>query len=231
MRRKILRIFVRLFIFVFTRLEVNGLDYVPLSGGSMVTINHLGRLDGVLLFAVVRRDDITGWVAEKYRKIPLLSFLVNVVDAIWVDRNRGDHTAIRIANDYLKAGWMFGVSPEGTRSQTGAMTEAKQGVTYIAAKAGVPIIPAAITGTEVVQRNLIRLRRPKLTISFGEPFILPPLERATRAEALQEGTDEIMCRMAALLPEKYRGFYSEHPRLKELLVKGPKQVNFLYNSG
>ncbi|MBW8010201.1 MAG: 1-acyl-sn-glycerol-3-phosphate acyltransferase [Chloroflexi bacterium] len=222
MARKIIFIIVKIFMRVFTRIEVDGLENVPLSGASILTINHLGRLDVFLVFSVVKRDDLTGWVAEKYRKIPLIPFLVKAVNGIWIDRERGDHTAIRHAEDYLKANWMLGFSPEGTRSYTGTMQEAKQGVAYIAAKTSALIVPTAITGTELAQKEILHLRRPKLTLCFGEPFTLPLLERATRADSLKKGTDEIMCRIAALLPEKYRGFYSEHSRLKELLVKGAK---------
>ena len=161
-------------------------------------------------------------MAEKYSNIPLIPLLVKAVNGIWLDRERGDHRAIRHAEGYLNANWMLGVSPGATRSQTGTMQEAKQGVAYIAAKTSVPIIPTAITGTEAAQRQILRLGRPKLTLRFGEPFTLPALERAMRANALQKGTDEIMGRIAALLPEKYHGFYSAHSRLKELQMKGAK---------
>jgi 1-acyl-sn-glycerol-3-phosphate acyltransferase len=59
-----------------------------------------------------------------------------------------------------------------------------------------------------------------LTIRFGEAFTLPPLEREKRDAQLQAGIDEIMCRIAALLPESYRGVYAGYPRVKELVGKG-----------
>jgi 1-acyl-sn-glycerol-3-phosphate acyltransferase len=63
------------------------------------------------------------------------------------------------------------------------------------------------------------LRRPHITINIGSMFNLPPLpaEGQGRAEALKTDTDEIMCRIAALLPEENRGFYADHPRLKAIL--------------
>jgi 1-acyl-sn-glycerol-3-phosphate acyltransferase len=54
----------------------------------------------------------------------------------------------------------------------------------------------------------------------GEPFIVEIPKGRGREQAMREATDEIMCRIAVELPEKYRGFYAEHPRLKELLKKG-----------
>ena len=58
-----------------------------------------------------------------------------------------------------------------------------------------------------------------VTITFGQPFALPDIPRNDREAFLTEQTDEIMCRIAAMLPESYRGYYSEFPRLKELLQK------------
>jgi 1-acyl-sn-glycerol-3-phosphate acyltransferase len=56
-----------------------------------------------------------------------------------------------------------------------------------------------------------------MTVNIGKPFTLPPLPRENRDQVLQEYTDEIMCRIAALIPEKYWGVYKDHPRLHELV--------------
>ncbi len=66
-------------------------------------------------------------------------------------------------------------------------------------------------------RQLLRLRRPRITIRYGEPFWLESIDRANREACLQRNTDEIMCRIAAMLPPQYRGAYADHPRLMELL--------------
>ncbi|MBT7074202.1 MAG: hypothetical protein HN922_04765, partial [Anaerolineae bacterium] len=66
--------------------------------------------------------------------------------------------------------------------------------------------------------NLKRFKRTKVTVTVGKAFTLPPLPRKNKDEALKEYTDEIMCRIGAMLPEKNRGVYAKHPRLKELLT-------------
>ena len=113
------------------------------------------------------------------------------------------------------------IAPEGTRSRVGSLIEGKPGVAYLAARSGFPVVPAVITGTEdkAILANLKRLRKSDITLTAGEPFIVPPLPNKDRNAALQKYTDEIMCRMAALLPARYRGVYAEHPRLKELLAQ------------
>jgi 1-acyl-sn-glycerol-3-phosphate acyltransferase len=142
-----------------------------------------------------------------------------MLNVIWVDRFNADFSAIREALSRLKKGGALVLAPEGTRSKTGALIEGRPGISYLAAKAGVPIVPVAIVGSEdkVVVSYLKRLRRAPITIRIGEPFTLPPVPVKDREAALQQYTDEIMCRIAALLPVEYRGVYTDHPRLKELL--------------
>jgi len=113
---------------------------------------------------------------------------------------------------------------EALEARLGALIEAKPGVSYLASKLKRPIVPVAIVGTEdkVLFGNLKKLRRSHFTITASPAFTLPPIPRENRDEVLKQYTDEIMSHIAALLPEKYRGFYAEHPRLKELLASQQK---------
>jgi len=125
----------------------------------------------------------------------------------------------------MEGGKCLIISPEGTRSRLGSLIEGKPGVAYLAARSGFPVIPVAVTGTEdkVILGNLKRLRKSSVTLTGGKQFVIPPLPKTNRDAALQKSTDEIMCRIAALLPERYRGVYAEHPRLKELLQQKERQ--------
>jgi len=80
------------------------------------------------------------------------------------------------------------------------------------------VIPVAVTGTEdeLVLDQLKRLKRANVRVRVGRPFYLPRPKGQDREAILERNTDEIMCRIAALLPESYRGVYSDHPRLREL---------------
>jgi len=79
------------------------------------------------------------------------------------------------------------------------------------------VLPTAVFGTENAVSQVLRLRRPKMTIHFDKPLKFPPIDRSHRDETLQRNMDEIMCRIAALIPPAYWGAYADHPRLKELL--------------
>jgi 1-acyl-sn-glycerol-3-phosphate acyltransferase len=82
------------------------------------------------------------------------------------------------------------------------------------------VIPVAVTGTEDrnVIENLKRFRRTKIVVRVGKPFNIEIPKGRGREQAMREATNEIMCRIGVMLPERYRGFYADHPRLKELLA-------------
>jgi len=217
MVRRILHWGIGFLFKVLSRLEVVGLENVPSTGGMILATNHLSILDPPLVFAVVDRKDATALTADKYKKNPLFRWLVEAVDGIWINREEADFGALREARAYLQGGGMLGIAPEGTRSHTGGMIPVKTGIAFLASQACVPVLPVAITGTESVLNQLKRLHRPRIKIQFGVPFDLPPINRKSREADLQRNTDEIMCRIAVMLPEQYRGVYVEHSRLKELV--------------
>lgn len=208
-------------IFLFrslSRLEVRGREHIPPQGGCLLVGNHLGIIDGPLFIAVIPRLDATGLAARKHQDNPLFRWVVEQANGIWISQDSSDLKALRAAAEYLQQGGLLGIAPEGTRSPTGELIEGKPGAAFLAARAGdIPILPTAVTGTEDALQQLFRLRRPRITITFGQTFKLPPLDPKNRAASLEKNTDEMMCRIAALLPPAYRGVYGDHPRLHELL--------------
>ncbi len=122
----------------------------------------------------------------------------------------------------LRQGGVLAIAPEGTRSRTGTLIQARPGGIYLAWKAGVPILPVALTGTQdaLVKDNLKHFRRLQIKATAGAAFRLPQEARGKdRDELLQEYTDEVMCRIAVLLPEEMRGVYAGHSRLNDILNK------------
>jgi 1-acyl-sn-glycerol-3-phosphate acyltransferase len=139
---------------------------------------------------------------------------------IFIDRYNPDIHALRQILRRMDEGQVLIIAPEGTRSRNEKMAEGRSGVSYLAAKSQFPVIPVALAGTEdrVFFSNLKRLKRTKVTVTVGKAFTLPPLPKKNKDEALKKYTDEIMCKIAVMLPEKNRGFYAEHQKLKELLA-------------
>jgi len=217
---RILRFLIRILLRLVARIEIRGKENVPLTGGMIISSNHIGILDIIMVYYGIERTDIFIPVAEKWEKYGWIKWLGNQLNFLFIDRYNPDLKAMRKMINLMKEGKCLVIAPEGTRSRTGGLNEGKPGVAFLAARSGFPVIPVAITGTEdkVLLGNVKRLRRSNVTLTGGKQFVIPPLPKKNRDEALQNYTDEIMCRMAAILPERYRGVYAEHPRLKELLA-------------
>jgi 1-acyl-sn-glycerol-3-phosphate acyltransferase len=218
MKYETLRSIVRFLMKLITDIEVNGLEKLP-EGNVIVAANHLGRLDTAALLCILDREDIIMPVAEKYKNHPLYGAIGRAANAIWLNRFDADYSAFRQILDRMKQGGLLVIAPEGTRSKTEALQEGKMGVAFLASKSGYPVLPVAVTGTEdrLIVENLKHFRRSKITATAADLFYIDIPKGKGREEAMRQATDEIMCQIAALLPENYRGVYADHPRLKELL--------------
>ena len=227
MRLKVTRFIIRILLHVLTQVECHGKENIPdnLNGGNfIIAANHLGLVDAFLPFYILDHNNLVLLVGEKWEKMAIMRWLWHQLNFIFVDRFNPDIKAIRAVISRMKKGEALVITPEGTRSKVGHLIDGKPGVSYLAAKMGYPLVPVGIHGTydEIFFPQLKRLHRPHITIQIGQKFNLPPLpaEGQERDEALKADTDEIMCRIAALLPEESRGVYAEHPRLKALVGGG-----------
>ena len=219
MMLRALRFLIRILLNGIARFEIRGKEYVPPTGGMILASNHIGILDIVMVYFAIDRTDLFIPVAEKWEKIGWIRWLGKHLNFLFVDRYNPDLKAMREMIALMEQGNCLIIAQEGTRSRIGSLIEGKPGVAYLAARSGFPIIPVGITGTEdkAILANIKRFRKSTITLSGAKPFTIPPLPKDNRDAALKNATDEIMCQIAALLPEKYRGVYAEHPRLKELL--------------
>ena len=220
MKYKTLRSIVRFIMNIIADVEIHGTEKLP-QGNVIIAANHLGRLDTATLLYILDREDLIMPVAEKYKNHPLYGAIGRAANAIWLNRFEADYSALREILTRMEKGGMLVIAPEGTRSKTEALQEAKLGVAFLASKSGYPVLPVAVTGTEdrSIVENLKHFRRSKIVVRAGDAFKIEIPKGKGREQAMREATDEIMCQIGALLPEKYRGVYAEHPRLKELLNK------------
>jgi 1-acyl-sn-glycerol-3-phosphate acyltransferase len=225
MRLKFTRFLIRFLLRLLTRLEVRGRENIPTASNFIIAANHIGLVDAFLPFYIINNTNLVLLVGEKWEKLRIMRWLGRGLNFLFVDRFNPDLKAIREVIMRMKHGEILVITPEGTRSKVGYLIEGKPGVSYLAAKMDYPLTPVGISGTfdKVFFGQLKRLHRPHIIVSVGPAFSLPPLptDAQDRDEALKTDTDEIMCRIAALLPQEQRGVYADHPRLKELLVDHP----------
>ena len=202
-----------------TRTTFLGVENIPVEGGILIACNHMSRMDIPVLFITPKRPEMTALITTKYLKYPLLRWFIVTAEGIWLDRETADFSAFQKAVEALQQGKAVGISPEGTRSQTAKLLEGKPGAALLALRTGVPVIPVALSGTEDSADKMRHFKRPVITVEYGKPILPPKLDRSDREDQLEKLTTEIMCQIAAMLDEKYHGFYANHPRLKEILAE------------
>jgi 1-acyl-sn-glycerol-3-phosphate acyltransferase len=217
--RNFIRALIRFVINIVADVEIVGKENLPAKGGFVVATNHLGIMDAAMAYYALDQWNIFIPVAEKWEENAILRWLGRHLNFIFVDRFNPDLKAMREMIRRMEDGQTLVIAPEGTRARDEKMAEAKPGVTYLASKSGFPVLPVALAGTEdrIVFGNLKRLRRSRIRVSGGAAFTIPPIPKENREAFLKQWTDEIMCRIAVMLPEKNRGYYADLPRLRQLL--------------
>jgi 1-acyl-sn-glycerol-3-phosphate acyltransferase len=196
-----------LILLIWTRKEVVGLENIPKRGPLILASNHVNMLDPPLLAILVSRRIVYMAKIDLW-KTPVIGPLYTLAGFIPVRRLEADLGALRAAERVLRDNQVLGMFPEGTRSGKPGLGKGHPGTAIIALRAGVPILPVAVSGTAgvAVPRSLFRLTRVRVV--FGKPFRLPE-GRRLKAELVQECTERIMKEIAVRLPEEYRGVYAE----------------------
>ncbi len=197
----------RLALRAFSRLTVAGMERVPASGPLIIVANHQSNIDPPLIGAVFPRR-VWFLAKEGIFQHPVANWFLRSWGAFPLRRGETDIRAFRWIMDKLSQGEVVMLFPEGTRNP-GAMREAQPGVSQLALKMNVPLVPIGITGTERFS-TVFRVFNPTgtLRITVGEPFTLPPSKGRQTPEQLESLTSAIMAHIAELLPESYRGYYA-----------------------
>lgn len=205
---RIVRGIIGFLLRVLSRVEIEGLQNVPAEGPYLYLGNHLHWLDAPLLMVVLPYRGYA-FAAEKWEDHWFIGPLFRSVNVIFVNRGEVDRVALRKALAVLKGGGILGWAPEGTRSKTGGLQRGRNGAAYMACRTGVRLLPCVATGQEKVFPYLRRFRRATVRVVFGPPFEPPPVEGKASAAQVHAFTDEIMYRLAAMLPPEYRGEYAD----------------------
>ena len=219
MTRKALRWLMHRLIDLIADVEIRGVENFPASGSYIVAVNHIGFIDILMFHYQFDRFDMFIPVAEKWEKHGWIRWVARALNFVFIDRYNPDLKAMRKMIHLMNEGNSLVIAPEGTRSHTASMNQGKPGVAFLAAKSGFPVIPVGMIGTEDrnILGNIKHFKRSKIRLTIGRSFSIAPLPTEGKEETLKAATDEVMCHIAALLPESYRGVYANHPRTAELL--------------
>jgi 1-acyl-sn-glycerol-3-phosphate acyltransferase len=218
-------VFVRAVANLLLKLDIRGVERVPLSGPALLIGNHVNFLDPPLAYVINRRY-IKGMTAIETRGRFLFNFFAWGVDAIYVERGTPDRGALKACIDALKAGHALYLAPEGTRSNDGVMQKGLAGMTLILLRAGthIPVYPVAFLGLEHFWPNIKRLRRTPVQITVGEPFYVSPPPGYVNREVREQITAEMMGQIAAMLPPANRGLYAEQAEKRPKYLRPASNV-------
>jgi 1-acyl-sn-glycerol-3-phosphate acyltransferase len=212
---QLLVILSRLLIFLTMKRRIHGQEATPREGGLLIVSNHLGLLDPLAIgtklprrLYILAKVEMFSW--------PVIGWLARKADVIPIRRGQSDREAILRVLEHLKAGHAVMLFPEGTypkAHQPRSMIKAQPGAALLAQRSGATILPIGISGSEMVwsKRGMpwTWLRRWPVEVRVGEPYRPSVPASASQKQALALVSEEMMRRIAALLPEAYRGYYRD----------------------
>lgn len=199
----VFRRLLKIGMLAWNRFSARGAEHVPVTGGCIICSNHASFLDPPIVGVGIRHRQVRFMARDTLYGNRFMNWLLKRIGVIPLDRTRGDIAALRKAIQILKSGAVVGLFPEGTRSADGQLQEPKGGIGFLIAKAGVPVVPAYISGSFHAYPRGARFVRPtKVSIVYGPP--IPPETLAHLAEA-DDGYEQIarfvMEKIAALRPQ------------------------------
>lgn len=197
------------------RIRIEGLENLPKKGGAIIAANHLSFLDSFFIPLAVPRRKVTYLAKADYFKSWKTSWFFNMVGQIPTEREGGakSQQSLNIALEVLEEGKLLGIYPEGTRSPDGYLHRGRTGVARLALKAGSPVIPTGLVGTEKVmpkEAKFPRLKgRPTVHVRFGKPLDFKRFQgQETDRMALRSATDEILYEIMQLSGQDYKDEYA-----------------------
>src|SRR5690606_15691982 len=206
---------------VFNRLwkvEVEGLENVPETGGAIFCPNHTSVIDSFFLPLVLPRQIKFVGKAE-YMDSWKTKHLFPALGMIPIDRSGGSASerALNTAARVLEAGEYFGIYPEGTRARDGRLHRGHTGPARLALRTRCPIVPVGIIGTREVQPPDAKVPKPfkPVTVRFGRPVdVTRYCDRADDRLVLRQIIDEVMFEIRELTGQEYVNEYATKPSLK-----------------
>jgi 1-acyl-sn-glycerol-3-phosphate acyltransferase len=198
------------------RPKIEGLENIPRSGPAILASNHLAVMDSFYLPLVVRRRITFLAKAEYFTGTGLKGWLsrwfFNAVGQVPIDRTDADsaQAALRTAERLLGEGKLLCMYPEGTRSPDGRLYKGKTGMGRLALQTGVPVIPVAMIGTNVVNPpGTTMLRFGRVSVRFGKPMDFSRFEGMAGNRFIERTvTDEVIYELMGLTGQEYVDIYA-----------------------
>ena len=213
--RYLLRKLSRLAFSILSDFDVQGLENLPKSGPLIVVANHFHFADPVAIISTLPwpMEFLAGF--HLIDAPPVTSWLPKLWGVYTVRRGAASRRAMRASTQVLAQNGMLGIFPEGG-SWAPVLRPARPGTAYLAALTRAQILPLGLDGLVGLFPRLRQGHRAQVTVRIGKPFgpLLAPDRGLERRQRLEEIGDEIMERIAMLLPPERRGVYSSDPAIR-----------------
>ncbi len=210
---------IRIWTRITCRIDADDLKKIPARGPFIAIANHTGQIEVPLIFAHLQPRRVTGWAKVEAWDNKFLNWVFDVWGLIPVRRGEADMKALKDALKALNEGKILGIAPEGTRNKTGQLIRAMPGTVIVALRSGAPILPVAHWGGEDYLKNLKRFKRTDFHVRVGQPFIINTQGTKVTGEIRQQIVDDMMYELAKLLPEEYRGEYSDLSKATQKYIR------------
>jgi 1-acyl-sn-glycerol-3-phosphate acyltransferase len=166
-----------------------------------------------MIFVLLQPRPLTGIAKIETWDNAFMAWLFNLWGIIPIRRGDVDMDAMRKSQDSLSEGKILGMSPEGTRNKTGSLLRGHPGIVMLAIRCGTPLIPLAHWGGENFKSNVKKLQRTDFHVRVGNPIIIRTNGEKINKITRQVIVDELMYQLAALLPDEFRGEYTDLTKL------------------
>jgi 1-acyl-sn-glycerol-3-phosphate acyltransferase len=187
------------------RVHDEALARIPMHGPLIIVMNHVNFFEIPIIYSHLQPRPVRGLALSTRWENPILGWGLDTSGAIPLERGGSNVESFHRALNVLKSGEMVLIMPEGTRSGDGRLQRGFPGVVLLAQKSKAPLMIVVSHGGEQYRQNLRRFRRTDFYLTVGESFTLSEYsEKSSRKELV----NQIMFRMAALLPQEYRGVYT-----------------------
>lgn len=192
---------------ILCRIDAAEMKRIPARGPLILVANHISSLEVPIVYTQLQPRPATALVKAETWEHPLLGPLASLWGAIPLHRGEADAEAFRLGLEALGQGKILAVAPEGTRSH-GPLQRGLPGVVLLAQRSKAPLMPIIYYGHEGFRDNLRHLRRTDFHVRVGEPFVIDAGPGRVSGEVRQAIADEIMVRLAILMPPAYHGAYA-----------------------
>jgi 1-acyl-sn-glycerol-3-phosphate acyltransferase len=202
---------------IICKVDKAELKKIPRKGSFIIAFNHINFLEVPLIFVDLLPRKVHGIAKKETWDNPILHWMADCWDTISINRDGFTADTFRKVKSLLKKGSMVVIAPEGTRTGNGRMIQAHPGIISMAVQSKVPIIPIVHFGGELIWDNLKFFKRTSFKYRVGSPVHIVTKEKSHSIR--QELVDQLMYRMAKLLPEEYRGYYSQIEKISDDMLK------------